>query len=100
MLDEEKMRREFGRWVLLLTLYNGEPYGAWEEPLLSTLQGMYADATKNETRRQLEYLRERGLANIDKHFDGRWHCKLTRTGIDVMEYTVECDAGIARPPKD
>jgi hypothetical protein len=25
--------------------------------------------------------------------------KLTRIGIDVVEYTVECDPGIARPKK-
>ncbi len=99
MLNEEKDRREFGRWVLMLALYNGEPYGAWEEVLLVTLQGMYADATKNETRRQIEYLRERALVHVDKKPDGRWQCKLTRTGLDVMEYTVECDPGIARPPK-
>ncbi|TAK81749.1 MAG: hypothetical protein EPO20_24085, partial [Betaproteobacteria bacterium] len=83
MLNEAKQRREFGRWVLLLGLNNSEPYGAWEEVLLSIVQGMYADATRDEVRRALDYLAERSLVHCKKHPDGRWHCKLTRTGVDV-----------------
>lgn len=99
MIDDPKQRREFGRWVLLIGLYNAAPYGAWEEPLLSILQGMYPDATARETRLALDYLTERGLVELDKRPNGRWHAKLNRCGTDVVEYTVDCDPGIARPAK-
>ena len=99
MVNEEKQRREFGRWVLLLGLNNSEPYGAWEEVLVSIVQGMYADATRNEVRRALDYLSERGLVHVKKNPDGRWFGKLTRLGVDVVEYTVSCEPGIARPEK-
>ncbi len=99
MVDGEKQRREFGRWVLLLGLSNAEPYGTWEEVLLAILQGMYADATRLEVRRSLDYLAERDLVHCQKKPNGRWYCKLTRVGLDVVEYTVECDPGIARPEK-
>jgi len=99
MLDQEKQRREFGRWVLLLALNNARPVGAWEETLLVTLQGMYADTTRIELRRQLDYLADRGLVEIVKHPNGRWFAGLKRYGVDIVEYTVACDPGIARPEK-
>lgn len=99
MVDEQKQRREFGRWILLLGLNNSEPCGAWEEVLLSIMQGMYADATQAEVRRALNYLAERNLIHCEKKPDGRWFCKLGRYGFDVVDYAVECDPGIARPEK-
>lgn len=98
-IDDDKQRREFGRWVLLLALNNASPIGAWEEVLLSTMQGMYPDTTKHEVRRELDYLAERALVHVRKEPSGRWFAKLTRAGTDVVEYTVECDPGIARPEK-
>jgi len=97
MLDEEKQRREFMRWVLLRGLYNAEPVGAWEEVLLSIILALYVDATKNEVRRALDYLGERGLVHLTKRPDGRWFGKLARTGTDLVEYAVDCEPGIARP---
>ena len=34
-----------------------------------------------------------------KQPDGHWHSKLDRLGIDMVEYTIDCQAGIARPQK-
>jgi hypothetical protein len=99
MLDQAKSRREFGRWVILLGLYNARPYGAWEEVLVSILQGMWADATKHEVRLVLEYLADRNLVDLEKHPHGRWKADLNRYGTDVVEYTVPCEPGIARPEK-
>lgn len=98
-LDLDRQRREFVRWVLLLALYNARPLGAWEEVLVSTMQGVYADATKHEVRLELDYLEERGLAKIKRRPDGRWFAELTRAGVDVVEYTVDVEPGIARPGK-
>lgn len=99
MTDYKKIRRETIRWQILLTLQNSQPIGAFEKLILSVVQSEYPDSCQDEIRRELDYLSERDLIKIDKHPDGRWHCKLRRYGIDVVEYTVAVEAGIARPEK-
>ena len=97
--EEEKQRREFLRWLMLLGLYNAQPIGAWEEVLLDISRGMYQDAAKREVRVTLEYLSDRGLVKLQKKPDGRWFADLTRHGFDVVEYTVDVEPGIARPSR-
>lgn len=99
MIDADKQRREFMRWVLLLSLYNGRPYGAQEMVMLSIVQGVYADATKQEVRVNLDYIADRRLIDLKKHPDGRWEAELNNHGVDMVEYTIDCYPGIARPPK-
>lgn len=99
MIDNNKVRRESLRWNILLTLNHARPIGAWEELLLTTLQAIYPDATPLEVRRELDYLADRKLIDLTKEPHGRWFADLTRHGVDVAEYTVECDPGIARPAK-
>lgn len=99
MIDQAKQRREFMRWVLLLGLYNARPIGAWEEVLLSIMLGVWPDATKHEVRLALDYLGDRKLLEVVKEPSGRWRAELNRYGVDVVEYTVPCEPGIARPEK-
>src|SRR5260221_4134991 len=99
MIDDAKQRREFMRWVLLLGLYNAHPVGAWEEVLISTVQGIYPDATRNEVRRELDYLFDRKLIRVEKKPDGRWFSEINNHGVDYMEYNIDAYPGIARPPK-
>ncbi len=98
-IDQAKIRREALRWLILLTLNNARPMGAYESVVLAVAQSEYPDATPLELRRELDYLEERELVKLRKEPSGRWHAELTRCGIDVAEYTVECDPGIARPVK-
>lgn len=98
-MDISKIRRETLRWNILLVLNTAQPIGAFESIILSVLQSEYADCTLNEVRRHLDYLAERELIKITKNPDGRWFAKLARYGLDVVEYTVDCEAGIARPEK-
>lgn len=98
-VDPVKVRREHVRWLLILTLNNARPVGCYEEVILATLQGMYPDATQLEVRRELDYLAERGLVKLDKQPSGRWFGDLTRYGVDLAEYTIDCAPGIARPEK-
>lgn len=100
MIDMAKMRRESMRWYILLTLDNARPIGAYEELVLATIQGIYPDVTQMELRRELDYLGDRALVDVHKEPVGRWSAHLTRHGVDVTEYTVDCDPGIARPRKD
>jgi Fe2+ or Zn2+ uptake regulation protein len=99
MADLSKIRREDIRWQVLLTLNNARPIGAYEKVVLTVVQATYPDATQHEVRRELDYLRDRDLVKIDQKPDGRWFCDLTRYGIDVAEYTVPVEPGIARPEK-
>lgn len=98
-IDTARIRRENLRWLILLTLNNARPVGAYEGPILSVAQSEYPDATPLELRRELDYLRGRQLINLNKEPSGRWFSDLTRYGIDIAEYTVDCEPGIARPQK-
>lgn len=99
MVDLHKLRREDIRWQVLLTLNNARPIGAWEEMILTVIRATYPDATLIELRRELDYLADRGLVELKKDPSGRWFGDLTRFGVDIAEYTIDCEPGIARPAK-
>lgn len=101
VIDFEKGSRETTRWLILLTLDRARPLGAGEPLILACVSGAPHHVTALELRRELGYLEERGLVAIDpaSKESPAWHAKLTRAGVDVAEYTVACDAGIARPRK-
>ena len=48
---------------------------------------------------QLDYLADRSLVELKKEPSGRWFADVTRYGVDIAEYTVDCQPGIARPVK-
>lgn len=97
--DIAKVRREHMRWVVLLALNNARPLGAMESVVLAVVQAVYPDASPLELRKELDYLSDRELIKLVKRPDGPWHADLTRFGVDVVEYTVDCQPGIARPAK-
>ncbi|MNF45530.1 hypothetical protein D3C84_266680 [compost metagenome] len=99
MIDPAKARRESLRWYVLLTLNTSRPIDPHEAVVLSTIQGIYPDATAQELRRELDYLADRQLVTIKQQPSGPWIVGLTRYGVDLAEYTVECEPGIARPEK-
>lgn len=98
-IDTAKIRRESMRWYLLLTLNNSRPVDPHEALVLSTIQGIYGDATQLEVRRELDYLNARSLVTLDKQPSGQWICGLTHYGVDIAEYTIACNPGIARPAR-
>lgn len=98
-IDQARIRRESLRWLIILTLNNARPIGAYEGPILSVAQSEYPDATPLELRREMDYLDGRELIEVDKRPDGKWHAELTRIGVDLAEYTIACEPGIARPAK-
>ena len=93
----EKIRREAMRWHLLQIADVARPVGIYTEAMLPIIQSVYADSTENELRRNLDYLEERELVKVKKDPTDRWFVELTRTGIEVVEYTIDCQPGIARP---
>lgn len=97
--DMAKARREGIRWLILLTLNNARPIGAYEGMVLTVAQSEYPDASAHELRRELDYLSDRRLVELKKEPGGKWFADLTRLGTDIAEYTVDCEPGIARPAK-
>ena len=95
----EKARREGMRWHLINTLNKARPYTSSEAFLLDVMRGIYPDVTALELRQQLEYLQDRKLLDLTKQPSGMWFADLNRLGVDIAEYTIDCQAGIARPEK-
>lgn len=94
----QRQRRESMRWYLLVALNVARPAGAPVPMLLAVIQATYTDATEHEVRRELDYLGDRKLIEVEKKPTGQWHCELNRLGVDFVEYTIEAEPGIARPP--
>lgn len=99
MVDLVKARREGMRWNLLNTLDKARPLGAMDTLLLDVMRAIYPDTSAQELHVQLDYLQERRMVEIKKLPDGHWHARLDRYGIDCVEYTIDCQPGIARPEK-
>lgn len=95
----QKARREGMRWHLLNTLHKAVPYTTSETFLLDVMRGIYPDVTALEVRQQLDYLSDRKLVDITKQPHGVWFADIARLGVDIVEYTIDCQAGIARPEK-
>ena len=98
-IDPAKVRRESLRWYILLTLNTSRPVDPLEAVVLSTILGIFPDATSMELRRELDYLADRSLVTLKKQPVGVWICGLTHYGVDIAEYTIDCNPGIARPEK-
>lgn len=99
-IDLEKAQREQVRWRILKVLDAGRPLPVSEVMILQVMQDAALHVTPHELRRQLDYLAGRKLAIIfGKGTSPVWSACLTRFGVDVVEYTIDCLPGIARPKK-
>lgn len=92
-------RSAFMRWVLLLAMNINRPTHSTLRFLLQVVRGEYDDATELQVRRELDYLESRDLVKVFTDPLGQVSADLTRHGIDIAEYTVEVEPGIARPAK-
>lgn len=97
--DIAKAVREETRWRILLAVNAGRPGSVSEAIILRVLNDIQLNQSPLELRRELDYLEERSLLEIHGRDTQMWMAKLTRNGVDVVEYTVPCDPGIARPTK-
>ncbi len=96
-IDIAKARREGMRWYMLQAIHRGEPVGCGDRALLTIMGDIYTGVTPSELQQQMSYLEKRKMIEIVKQPDGHWHGRCTALGIDVVDYTVDCHAGIARP---
>lgn len=97
-LDMEKARREEMRWLVLRALYSAMPIGTSEVIIAEALREVIPDVTELEIRKALDYLCERKIVNVERNRPV-WFAKINNHGIDIVEYTVDCNPGIARPKK-
>jgi hypothetical protein len=101
-MDLDQKRHEEARWRLLRILNAGRPIGVSESVASRVLAETKLDGSRDAVRRDLDYLRELGLVQIEVSDldDETWHARLTADGVAVVEYTVvTAPAGIARPAK-
>jgi hypothetical protein len=98
-IDMEKAQRETMRWRILATLQAGRPMPVNEDLVLIVLQDANFYVTPHAVRRELDYLEDRQLIAIMGRGGPTWSAELTRVGVDLVEYTIDCEPGIARPRK-
>jgi len=92
--------KEAARWSILQTLQVGGHLGATEPMILAVLQDwMPQYARQAFLRDQLAYLEGRRLLKVERSESRPWRTTLTRHGWDLVDYTIDCEPGIARPPK-
>ena len=99
MKELEQSERETARWVTLHALYHGAGYPVAERLVLSVLEAVPIQASAGDVRAHLSYVASAGLASIEYLSNGTWVARITRAGMDVVEYNAECPVGIARPKK-
>jgi len=95
--QDEQIRRETLRWLILRTLHMAQDIGASETLIKNTVEVEITDVTSGEIRRALDYLEERKLIRINDRDRAVWVAKINRYGCDVVEYEVSCEPGIKRP---
>lgn len=94
-----QIRKEATRWTILQTTHVGGHIGVTEDMVLPVLRMSWLGAGRTFLRNEIDYLERRGLVITVRPALKPWRIQLTRDGQDVVEYTAECEAGIARPPK-
>jgi hypothetical protein len=98
-IDLEKAQREEARWRILRALDAGRPRPVSETIILRLLKDIKLPITPHGLRRELDYLEDRKLVQIQGKEDPTWMAELTRYGVDIVEYTIPCEPGISRPAK-
>jgi hypothetical protein len=94
----QQARRNLIRWRILGALYQDRLSPALDELIVGVMQAKII-ATLTEVRAELAYLEQRKLVAVTRSTD-HWTVALTWIGIDLVEYTIPCEPGIARPAAD
>ena len=98
-MDLEQKQREEARWRILRVLDAGRPIAVSENIVWRVLHDIRLPMSVSSVRREIAYLRDLGLAEVEGEESESWFAKLTAMGVDVVEYTLVAPAGVARPRK-
>ena len=97
--DLEKRQREEARWRILRVVDAGRPIAVSEQVVWRVLADIKLAFSTNQLRRELAYLRDLGLIELEGEDTETWFAKLTARGVDLVEYNATSPTGIARPRK-
>ena len=98
-IDLEQKKREEARWRTLRVVDAGRPIAVSEQIIWRVLADIKLLLSLNGVRRELVYLRDLGLVEIENENGETWFARLTASGVDVVEYNFPAPAGVARPRK-
>lgn len=98
-MDMQKAQRETLRWDVLRCLSVAGYVGCSERVVYQTCVELHGWLTPEKLRNEVDYLRDRKLVVIGNESTEQWHLTISHHGRDVVEYTVDCHPGIARPPR-
>ena len=98
-IDLEQKNREEARWRMLRVVDAGRPIAVSEQIIWRVLADIKLSLSLNTVRRELAYLRDLGLLDLEGEDSETWFAKLTASGVDVVEYNFPSPAGVARPRK-
>jgi DNA-binding transcriptional ArsR family regulator len=98
-IDLEQKNREEARWRMLRVVDAGRPIAVSEQIIWRVLADIKLSLSLNTVRRELAYLRDLGLVELENEGGETWFAKLTASGVDVVEYNFPSPAGVARPRK-
>lgn len=87
------------RWSILRTIHVGGYLGATEVMMREVVNVEYLGVTRDFIRTQLDYLAKRKLIALERSELHPWRATLSRYGHDVVEYQVDCEPGVSRPPR-
>jgi hypothetical protein len=98
-IDLEQKNREEARWRMLRVVDAGRPIAVSEQIIWRVLADIKLALSLNAVRRELAYLRDLGLLELEGEDAETWFARLTASGVDVVEYNFPSPAGVARPRK-
>jgi DNA-binding transcriptional ArsR family regulator len=98
-IDIEQKNREEARWRMLRVVDAGRPIAVSEQIIWRVLADIKLSLSLNTVRRELAYLRDLGLLELEGESGETWFARLTASGVDVVEYNFPAPAGVARPRK-
>ena len=98
-IDLEQKNREEARWRMLRVVDAGRPIAVSEQIIWRVLADIKLSLSLNTVRRELAYLRDLGLLELEGESGETWFARLTASGVDVVEYNFPSPAGVARPRK-
>lgn len=98
-IDLEQKQREDARWRKLRVVDAGRPIAVSEQIIWRVLADIKLALSLNAIRRELSYLRDLGLLELEGEDAETWFARLTASGVDVVEYNYPSPAGVARPRK-
>jgi hypothetical protein len=98
-IDLEQKQREEARWRIMRVIDAGRPIAVAESIIWRVLVDIQLPFSLNAVRRELTYLRDLGILELQGEDSDTWSARLTAHGVDVVEYNGKAPAGIARPRK-